>query len=62
MVGVRIDEDLLVWFKEYFPQSGARQWFLESCMRQLKALHDENKFEAPTELIFSTVMEVIKDI
>ena len=59
---IRIDPDLVEWFDTSFPIFGAKQWFIESCFRELKSMHDKGEFEPPVDLLTIVVREVVSDI
>lgn len=61
-VAIRCEPSLVEWFEESFPIHGAKQWFIESCFREAKRLHDEGKFEPPIDLVTIVVREVVSDL
>ena len=61
-VAIRFDDELIEWYDQVMPIHGAKQWFFESCLRQLKVLYDEGKFEPPVDLLNISVAEVVKDL
>jgi len=62
IVAVRVEPELLDWFDQVMPIHGAKQWFFEGALRQLKVLYDEGKFEPPVDLLSISVREVVKDL
>lgn len=62
MVAIRIEPELIEWFDAAFPIRGAKQWFFEGSLRQLKELYDRGEFEPPVDLLNLTVREVVKDL
>lgn len=58
-ISARVDDDLFQWFDEHFPAHGMKQWFLANCLKKLKQLHDEGKYESPVDILEITVKEVV---
>lgn len=61
-IAIRIDKDLIAWFEEGFKMRGAKQWFFESCIQELKKLHDSGEYIIPEDLVSMSVPEVVKDL
>lgn len=56
---VRVEEETAAWFKSNFPAHGSQQWFLESCVEKLREMHEKGEYEAPVDLLETTVREVV---
>lgn len=39
-LNIRIEEELIEWFEEFYPQYGAKTWFFNEVLRQFKKMHD----------------------
>ncbi len=61
VVALRFNIELMDWFDETFPMRGYKQWFFESCLKQLHKLYQEGKALPPVDLMEITVMEVSKE-
>lgn len=54
-VQIRLDSELSDWFDTEFPIHGAKQWFLEGCVRRLKMLIDSGKVTSPEDMIAAVI-------
>ena len=39
-INVKIEEELLDWFEDFYPQYGAKTWFFNEALREFKKRHD----------------------
>lgn len=54
----RLRKSTVEYLDEAFPSFGFRQWFVESCVEELRRRHEQGESESLVDLVEITVKEV----